>query len=883
MKQYKRRLLSLLCLSSLFFMWACKSDDKGGIKPPKPDDGEKDKPNDLKDPPKYEDDSISIHYFREDRKFSDWALWLWADGKDGKEYAFNGVDKYGAIAAYSLSEFPLATSKIGLIVKSAGSWSSKDPDGDRFIDLSKLEKDNNNIYHVYLKSGESDIYLTPDFVVGDEIKTCEFNDENSITLVASNKILSYKILENDKPIYEQVLDNAKTIINIKLGSLKAEIDKDYKISVTFEASKVELQKSISKRNLYKTASFNEKYNYSGELGAIYTKDKTIFKVWSPISSKINLRIYQNGTPTFVNETLGNDNFEEYPMVKDEHGVFSFELSGDLAGKYYTYVVTNNYFSEKEIVDPYAKGCGINGLRGAIIDFSKTNPSNWDSLTPLKINRKALTVYETHIADVTSSVSWKGKEENRKKYDGLFESGTKFEGEGKEVKTGFDHIKELGVNAVQLLPFFDQANDETSDKFNWGYNPLNYNCLEGIYSKNPYDAYERIKEFKNVVLNYNKANINVIMDVVYNHVNGANGSNFDVLMPEYYFRYKADGTLANASGCGNETASDMFMYRKFMVDSIAFWTKEYKLGGFRFDLMGIHDIETMNELTLEAKKINPDITIYGEPWDMSAQLKSFETATQRNASKFNGFGQFNDQLRDALIKGGLNSVTSLGWIDNKVSKTSDLDLDSIVKGLKGITAKSGAFEIKDPDKTTNYVTCHDNYTLYDRFMATEVISQDDAKKMNLLANSMVFTSQGTSFMLAGEEFLRTKGGDSNSYESSYKVNELDYKLKVKNFDLFESYKKLIKFKQEVDGLHLNKDNNEKLNINESENNNLIDFEIKDTKANRVYKIIHANGYKIDELETINLEGYKLYLDTINNEKVLTQSTKIEPFETLIAYK
>ena len=273
-------------------------------------------------------------------------------------------------------------------------------------------------------------------------------------------------------------------------------------------------------------------------------------------------------------------------------------------------------------------------------------------------------------------------------------------------------------------------------------------------------------------------------------------------------------------------------------------------------MGIHDIETMNELTLEAKKINPDITIYGEPWDMSAQLKSFETATQRNASKFNGFGQFNDQLRDALIKGGLNSVTSLGWIDNKVSKTSDLDLDSIVKGLKGITAKSGAFEIKDPD---------------------------DAKKMNLLANSMVFTSQGTSFMLAGEEFLRTKGGDSNSYESSYKVNELDYKLKVKNFDLFESYKKLIKFKQEVDGLHLNKDNNEKLNINVSENNNLIDFEIKDTKANRVYKIIHANGYKIDELETINLEGYKLYLDTINNEKVLTQSTKIEPFETLIAYK
>ena len=295
-------------------------------------------------------------------------------------------------------------------------------------------------------------------------------------------------------------------------------------------------------------------------------------------------------------------------------------------------------------------------------------------------------------------------------------------------------------------------------------------------------------------------------------------------------------------------------------------------------MGLHDVDTMNELTAEAKKINPGIVIYGEPWEMTTLINN--PATQKNASKFEGYGQFNDQTRDALIKGGLSGVSELGWVDKKSSITSSDDINKIINGIKGYTVGS-TFKIEDPDKTTNYVTCHDNYTLYDRFMATKSVSNEDAKKMNLLANSVVFTSQGTTFMLSGEEFLRTKGGDHNSYQSSYEVNELNYSLKIDNNDTFEAYKKLIKFKQETSGMHLDKDGSKLLDISVSKNRNVISYEIDG--EDKIYKIIHSNGYKNDGENKIDLSGYLLYLDTINNGKVLNEETILNEFETIIAYK
>ena len=488
-----------------------------------------------------------------------------------------------------------------------------------------------------------------------------------------------------------------------------------------------------------------------------------------------------------------------------------------------------------------------------------------------------------MADVTSSSTWGGTAANAKIFKGMYQTGTTYTASGKTVKTGFDHIKELGVNAVQLVPIYDQDNDELNMSFNWGYNPLNYNCLEGGYSSNPKDGYVRIREFKELVKAYNDANISIIMDVVYNHVSGAVGSNFDVLMPEYYYRYDVKGSYANGSGCGNETASNHYMMRKFMIDSACFWAKEYKLGGFRFDLMGLHDLTTMDELTAEVKKINPYITIYGEPWTGGdSPLSTSDRAAQNNGNLFQGYGAFNDMMRDALVKSGLHGTAEKGWITNDAISTSAGDVDAITEGIKGNTA--AALAINDPDKTVNYVSCHDNYTLYDRAIATGAYTEeDDVKlaKMNVLANSVVFTSQGTTFMLAGEEFLRTKDGNGNSYNASYKVNELNYALKIKHLDMFESYKKLIALKQSVDGLHLDKDHND-LDIDVSSNRATISYKITDTANSREYYILHTNG--LGDTSTYNLSGYTLYWSTTGGStRTLSSAVTLDKYETLIAYR
>jgi pullulanase len=373
-----------------------------------------------------------------------------------------------------------------------------------------------------------------------------------------------------------------------------------------------------------------------------------------------------------------------------------------------------------------------------------------------------------------------------------------------------------------------------------------------------------------------------MDVVYNHVNGWQGSNFDVLMPYYYFRYNSDGTASNGSGCGNETASDMYMFRKFMIDSTTFWAKEYKLGGFRFDLMGLHDLTTMNELTAKCKEINPNICIYGEPWTGGdSPLDSAESAKQANGNDYEGYGQFNDHMRDNLIAGGLNSATTKAWATDSSALHES---SSIQMGLKGTTLVGGANTIKDPDKTTNYVTCHDNYTLYDRIVASGTTDESVIRKMAVLANSVVFTSQGTSFMLAGEEFLRTKGGNSNSYNASYALNALDYSLKVKNLDMFKTYQKLISLKENFAGLHLAKTEANKLDIQLPKGNELM-YDLSDTASNKTYRIVHVSGYNVSADQTADFAGYTLYLDTLNPSTPLTLSatTKLSPYQTIIAYK
>ena len=838
--------------------------------------------------PVYGEDSFQIHYQRKDNTYSPWSLSLWSENKDGARYEFNYMDDEFVIASYKLSDFDIDLStmitKMGFIVaKNPGStWDAKDTANDRFIDFEALEKDTNSVYHVYIYQDDANTYIDSNKTILDKVDYVRFNDENTIAGQATNTLSEYEIFSNGESILKGTVPKTKKF-NAKLPQEhQFSYSNIYTARVTFADSKKIHDINVSMQLLYSKDSFNDAYYYEGQLGAIYSSSETTFRVWSPVSSKIILKIYENGTPESVSTTLGSDvTFKEIELEKKEKGVFETTIVNDLEGKYYTYTVFNSKYPDgKEIVDPYAKSTGVNGLRGMIVNFENTNPINWNETIVHPYDRKELTVYETHVADVTSSSTWNGNVENSKKFLGLIEEGTTYTKNDVEVKTGFDHIKELGVNAVQLIPIFDQANDEVNPTFNWGYNPLNYNTLEGSYSSNPYDGYARIREFKQVVQKYNEAGMNIIMDVVYNHTNSVEGTNFDVLMPGYYYRYTYSGALYNGSGCGNETASENAMMRKFMIDSACFLASEYKLGGYRFDLMGLHDIKTMNLLVEEVNKINPNIVIYGEPWTGGTSgLATSEQAIQSNANTFKGYGQFNDRMRDELIKGGMSAATERSWISNvEDNKTI---IGNLIGGIKGIT-KNLSLEIADPDKTVNYVTCHDNYTLYDRFKACGIEDDATVKKMAMLANSVVFTSQGTTFMLAGEEFLRTKGGNHNSYNATYEVNELNYELKVDNMDMFNNYQKLIALKQNIDGLHLDKEAIKTFEVSAKNSNNVISYKIQDSKNNKEYYIIHSNGVNEDVRVEFNLEGYSLYLDTLNE---INELGKVKPkaFQTIIAYR
>ena len=829
--------------------------------------------------------SIQIHYQRNNPStYGSWRLWLWTTsgtiGSTDPGWAFNYKDDWGVIALYSFDQLGSGyetSEAIGLIVRDAG-W-GKDISSDRFWTLGEI--DENNYYHLYLKQGDAGLYESIENTLYGI--SAGFASEKQITISTTSPVKHVKIYEGDTLWAESDTEETTSIrYNIPNGT-QPNLSKSYKAVVTFVEGNADISCDLSIIPLYGTKMFDDAYYYDGELGAIYTPQGTEFKVWSPFSTSIVLKLYEAGD--------GGVAYKTVPMTKHDKGVWTVTVEGDLKEKYYTYTVTNDSYNNKEIIDPYAKSAGLNGLRGQIVDFADTNPTGWNEVSPIKYDKNEMVVWETHVADVTSSTTWGGNAAWSTKFKGMWQSGTTYTSGSTTVKTGFDHIRELGVNAVQLVPIFDQANDESNVKFNWGYNPLNYNVLEGAYSTNAHDGYVRIREFKELIQAYNKAGINIIMDVVYNHVSAAIGSNFDVLVPGYYFRYYANGDISSGSGCGNDTASDHSMFRKFMIDSVTFWAKEYKLGGFRFDLMGLHDLETMNQLTAALLKINPDIVVYGEPWNLATATDA-KLAIQTNGNDYKGFGQFNDKMRDALIKGGLSGAKETGWATGTTANAGDAN--AIVDGLRGITACSP--KITDPAKTVNYVTCHDNYTLWDRIWATGLDKDQDrfvtrARHMAVLANSVVMTSNGVSFMLAGEEFLRSKQelgatGDAihNSYESSYKVNELDYSRKITYATEFAIYQKLVEFKTQKLGLKISEITPHNYTAEVSHNNAMIEVNIT-SKNGTQWRIVYTN-YAVGTSATVDMNGFNVYLDTLGTyaaDTALTAQTAITREQVIIAYK
>ena len=548
---------------------------------------------------------------------------------------------------------------------------------------------------------------------------------------------------------------------------------------------------------YSEMSALDQYAYSGnDLGAVYTKSSTTFKVWAPTASAVKLKRYTTGSDSETGAAV----IETKDMTKQSQGVWSTTVSGDIAGTYYTYLVTCNGVT-RETNDIYAKATGVNGMRGMVIDLDSTDPAGWENDKRVSCpNQTDAVIWEAHVRDFSASSDSGMK--NKGKYLAFTETGTTVNSDGVHP-TGVDYLEDLGITHVHLLPVYDYGSvDETklnTDQFNWGYDPMNYNTPEGSYSTDPYHGEVRVNEFKQMVQSLHKKGIGVVMDVVYNHTY-AGDSNindwFNYTVPDYYYRQNTKGTFSNASGCGNETASDRAMYQKFMLDSLKYWATEYHLDGFRFDLMGIHDTDTMNLIRQELDKIDPDILIYGEPWTAEASPCPKATAVQDNMYLCNTeISAFNDQMRDA-IKGDCFNKTSKGFIQGAEKFENNLK-GGIIGNVIG-SDFGGKKWSKQPSQTVTYTSAHDNYTLYDKLVTSCGGSygqrRDDLVQMNKMAGGIILTSQGMSFWQAGEEFARSKGGDENSYKSPTSVNQITWNNTVTYSDILNYYKGLIEIRK-----------------------------------------------------------------------------------------
>ena len=531
--------------------------------------------------------------------------------------------------------------------------------------------------------------------------------------------------------------------------------------------------------LYDSPEFAAKYTYTGnDLGVTYTKASTKLRVWAPTAKAVNVVTYKEADAPYTSGVLTK-------MKYDTKGTWVATLKGDQNGTVFNYRVTVNN-TINEAVDPYVRATTINGARGVIVDLDTTDPKGWNSSKP-KFSGKPTdaVIYELHVRDLSMDPSSGIPAKNKGKFLALTDLNTSNNGQ----KTGVAAIKDLGVTHVELLPIFDFATvNENLPTFNWGYDPQNYNVPEGSYSSDPKKPTARITELKSAIMSLHKAGLRVNMDVVYNHVSNANTFSQDLIVPGYFFRRDDNGNLTNGSGCGNDVASERPMVRKFIVDSVKYWTTEYNLDGFRFDLMGLMDIQTINEITSALKKIDPSILVIGEGWNMGT-LPADKKANQLNISKLPGVAHFNDQIRDG-IKGSVFDASDTGFATGKFTAKMN-----VLAGIVGNTDYSTDIMTKwtttAPGQSVNYVESHDNMTLVDKITSSvKDAKPGDVAQLSQLAGSIPLLAQGMPFLQAGQEFLRSKNGDSNSYKSSDLVNSLKWSTQSANASTVKFYKGLI---------------------------------------------------------------------------------------------
>ncbi len=692
---------------------------------------------------------VIIHYKEKSGNTKDWNLWVWGENANGKSYEFTGEDEFGKYAKIKIDG---DYNRVGFIVRT-NEW-EKDG-GDHWV-----ENIRDGRAEVWILSGDEKVYDSkPSSDLSIQKATIDSFNEITINTNIPFNIKEQKIeIEGVKIKGISPYDKNSGDITNKVKIIteqKIDLKQTYKVKI---ANLADANTEIGK--VIRSEEFDNLFYYGGnDLGNMYTPQETKFRLWAPTASEAKLVTYKKW-----NDKIGT----EINMQQGEKGTWKAELKGNQKGLFYTYKVK---IGDKwtEAVDPYVRAASVNGDKGAVIDLEETNPKKWKANKKPKFkNPEDAIIYELHVRDLSiqpeSGIKQKGK------YLGVTEKGTK----GPEgVKTGLDHMKDLGVTHVQFLPIFDYAsvNEENLNEpqYNWGYDPKNFNVPEGSYSTNPFEPTVRITELKQMIQTLHDNNLRVVMDVVYNHMYNAAESNFHKLVPGYYYRYNEDGTLANGTGVGNDTASERKMMRKFMVDSVTYWAKEYNLDGFRFDLMGIHDYETMNEIRKAVNQIDPSIILHGEGWDLNTPLAAELKANQKNAEKMKGIAHFNDNIRDGL-KGSVFEEKENGFVNGKQNME-----DRIKKGITaGIDYDTNSSTYQDPEQVLTYVEAHDNHTLWDKFELTNPGDSEEVRKqMHKLSSSILLTSQGIPFLHAGQEFMRTKYGDHNSYKSPDSINQMDW--------------------------------------------------------------------------------------------------------------
>lgn len=808
---------------------------------------------------------LNFYYSREDQTYDGWSIWMWGDT------AFPGTDvKFTDIkdgVAKATVDIDPSVSEIGYIVRTEN-W-TKDVDKDQFISLTDISSGTINVYVTSGKEGEK-IEYGEDVVKGVKLQKASYNGDGTITVITSGETSEeFKVLCDGKEVKvkSQKLagDNTYTLI------LEDKLDTDLKYTVQCGQGSCKVKMPV----LYSTKEFEDQYTYTGkDLGAKWTKDATTFKIWAPTAKSVFVNLYKSGTE-------GTDDLiEKIEMKSDVNGTWVATKEGDLNKTYYTYTV-NVKGEDVEACDPYAVTTGVNGKRAMVLDLSSTNPEGWESDKDPNAGNKITdnVIYEAHVRDLTADASSGAK--NVGKFLGVSETGTTTKSGN---KTGLDHIKELGITHLHILPFYDYGSvDETKDGgFNWGYDPVNYNVPEGSYSSDPYNGEVRVREAKQMVKELHDNKISVVMDVVYNHVHQADNFSINKIVPEYFSRVDEDGKYSNGSGCGNDTASERSMVKKYIVDSVKYWADEYHIDGFRFDLVGLIDTETINEIMKEVHKTHPNVIFYGEGWSMDTTLtkSGYTMATQKNSIKTPGFAYFNDNIRDGLKGSVFNTET--GFVSGKEGMEQTI-----------IDAFLGSSDwCSSPSQSVNYTSCHDNMTLFDRLVASrEDASKEDIIKMNNLSAAIYLTSEGIPFMQAGEEILRTKVDEdgkfvSNSYNVGDNINSIKWDtLEDETYaDVFKYYQGLIKFRKAHEGLRLAtaKEVSSSVKTLDGLDVNVVGFTVKE-KSQDLIIIFNANN----DSKNIDIPSgdWKVYVNdkvagTTPVETVKGTTVKVAPISTLI---